>query len=251
MVRSVPTQDLDMGMVEDTHPDHDFYQMFSEPSDFGFHGTARYRTWVIGCHKERSVCLWDPFELQSKVQKVFNQNVRANVSDYLVASQAELQMEAAMAARQRGRRYQPDSPDLSYLLSDSELDCKRRLDSKYLARFNSPPFQNRQLVYFLGDSADYCSWSAISKKIPTYRLNQKTSKYWLASCGRWMTSKERLCSMGFPCTVELAQAMQVPLLGARDAARAADLLGNSMHFTSCGILQLIALACFGPIDRSM
>ena len=45
-----------MGMLEDTHPDHSWYQRFSEPGDFGFAGTARHRTWCIGKHEGRSVC---------------------------------------------------------------------------------------------------------------------------------------------------------------------------------------------------
>lgn len=52
-----------MGMVRDTHPDHDFYQLFSEPCDFGFGGVARLRTWTIGAHRERTTALHDPFEL--------------------------------------------------------------------------------------------------------------------------------------------------------------------------------------------
>lgn len=61
--QNAAAQELDMGMVRDTHPDHDFYQLFSEPCDFGFGGVARLRTWTIGAHRERTTALHDPFEL--------------------------------------------------------------------------------------------------------------------------------------------------------------------------------------------
>ena len=244
-------QDLDMGMLEDTHPDHDFYQMFSEPSDFGFRGLARYRTWVVGAHKDKTTCLVDPFGLLETLRSEFAKNVQAEVSDFLVASDVEIQLEAAQTALKRGKIYDPAQSSLAYLLSPREHECKQLLDQNYLSKYGRLARCNPHLVYFLGDSAAYCTWSANSAKIPTYRLNSKTGKYWLPAYDRWMTAKERLCSMGFPCTGELATSMQVPLLGAKDAARAADICGNAMHFTSCGIMQLISLACFGPISMSI
>ena len=237
-----------MGLMEDTHPDHDFFQLFSEPSDFGFAGIARYRTWVVGAHKQKTTCLQDPFSVHDTLRCWFSENVRASVSDFLVASDTEIQLEASHTALQRGKQYNPAEPDLSYLLSTSERDCKWGLDQKYLQRYSRMPATNKNLCYFLGDTAQYCTWSAVSQKIPTYRMNSRLSKYWLPAFGRWMTCKERLCSMGFPCTVEIADTMQVPLLGAKDSWRAADLLGNAMHFTTSGIMQLIALCCFGPAD---
>ena len=235
-----------MGMLEDTHPDHDFYQLFSEPANVGFAGTARYRTWVIGAHKERATCLYDPFHLQSLLTSAFQQNVNAQVGDFLVASEAEILLEASCLARRRNIPVQVGQKDLRYLLLRRENNCRQELDSKYIQRYGDLPATNSNLVYFLGDSAEYCSWSASSNKIPTYRLNSKSGLYWIPRLNRWLTSKERLCSMSFPCIREIADAMNVPLLGATDAQRAADLCGNSMHFTTCGIMQLISLVCFGP-----
>ena len=233
-------------MLEDTHPDHDFYQLFSEPADVGFPGTARYRTWVVGSHQRYSACLRDPFEVQDVLTAAFRKHVCAKASDYLVASAAEIQMEAAMVAVRRGVTLRPGIKDLSYLLGDRELKTKQGLDSRYLRKFNRLPSSNHELVYYLGDSAEYCTWSAVSSAIPTYRHN-KHAKYWVPSVQRWMTAKERLVSMGFPCTKEVAESMSVPVLGATDVARAGDLCGNAMHFTTCGIMQLIALSCFGPV----
>ncbi|CAE7902010.1 unnamed protein product [Symbiodinium necroappetens] len=168
-----------------------------------------------------------------------------NVSDYLVASAAEIQMEAGMVASRRGLSLRPGVTNLAYLLSERELSTKQGLDFRYVERYGALPSSNPELVYYLGDTAEYCTWSAVSSAIPTYRRN-KHAKYWLPSMQRWMTAKERLVSMGFPCTKELAESMSVPALGATDVARAGDLLGNAMHFTTCGIMQLIALSCFGP-----
>ena len=237
-----------MGMVEDTRPDHDFYQLFSEPTDVGFRGLARSRTWVIGAHRQRTTCLHDPFQIQSTLSAAFRANVQAQVSDFLVASPSEIQMEASRVSLQRGIPFLSHEPNLAYLLGKGELSTKQGLDSKYMNLYQQRPMSNNNLVYFLGDSAAYCSWSASSQKIPTYRLNSKSGKYWLPAQQRWMTSKERLCSMGFPCVKEVAESMHVPMLGATDAARAADMCGNAMHFTTCGIMQLISLACFGPSD---
>ena len=235
-----------MGMLEDTHPDHDFYQLYSEPANVGFSGIARYRTWVIGAHRARSTCLFDPFDLQNMLTSAFQQNVNAQVEDFLVASEFEIQMEAAALASRRNISYRIGERNLQYLLTRRESECRQQLDQKFLERYGSLPTGSPNLIYFLGDSADYCTWSAASQKIPTYRMNSKTSLYWVPSQRRWLTAKERLCSMGFPCTHEIAAAMSVPLLGATDVRRAADLCGNSMHFTTCGIMQLISLACFGP-----
>ena len=209
------------------------------------------RTWVIGSHHSRTTCLQDPFELQSVLQKAFRRNVKAQVSDYLVASDTEIRMEAATAAAKRGGvdiSCWIRDQDLSPLLTASETRTKQGLDAAFMRRFNALPSSRADLVYFLGDSAEYQSWSAVSHMIPTYRVNSKASKYWLPAQRRWMTGKERLCSMGFPCTKEIADSMHVPALGATDVARAADMCGNAMHFQVCGIMQLLALVCFGPAE---
>ena len=234
-----------MGMLEDTHPEHDFYQMFSEPSDFGYLGLSRYRTWVVGSHQSKTVCLHDPFELLDDLKVAFKSTKGAQVEDFLVASEAELHMEAAALALRRKMKV-PPLGKFQALLNVRELLCKQQLDDKYIRVYGEHPSRNGNLVYYLGDSAEYCTWSAVSAKIPTYRTSARNGLYWLPQHCRWLTSKERLCSMGFPCTHETAESMGVPMLGATDIQRASDLCGNSMHFTTCGIMQLISLGCFGP-----
>ena len=237
-----------MGMLGDTHPSYNFYQCFSDPGDFGFSATARRRTWVIGSHDSYSTCFYDPWELQDLIKDQFHErNIETRVKDYLVASKLEIIREATERYPSAQLSTTSSQPDLTSLLTAREFNTKLRWDQEYRRRFGKEPDSDPDLVYFLGDSADWGPvWSATSGKIPTYRLNSKRSKYWLPSLKRWLTQKERLVSMGFPCVPELADGLDLPLVGATDIKRAADVCGNSMHFQSSGIWQMIALVCFGP-----
>ena len=243
-----------MGMVEDCHEGYTFYQMFSEPEEMGFGGIARRRTWVAGSHDELAVCRHDPFELQEVLSSKFRSEIRTTVSDYLVANKNEVILEAQDVARTRHLHpFIPPEHESSFsllrLLTERELETKNGLDGMYLNRFHSDPSANPNLVYFLGDSMAYsATWSAISGKIPTYRLNSSSGKYWLPAARRWLTAKERLCSMGYPVTREMSLAMKVPQLFAGDIRRASDMAGNAMHFQTSGILQMLVLACFGPTN---
>ena len=238
-----------MGMLEDTHGDYDWYQFMTEPADFGFTATSRKRTYVIGSHVDRSSCLADPFTLFEDIKGAFDeQNIKTEVKDYCVASKEEILMETSLLAQHRGlTHYQPGNMALEYLLTKREAQTISALNTKYFERFGELAESNANLTYFLGDSADYCCWSAVSGKLPTFRMNAKTGKFWMPALSRWLTAKERLCSLGFPVTVEQAHALNVPILGATDVQRAADICGNCMHLQTVGIFQLIALACFGPL----
>ena len=235
-------------MLQDSHPCHHWHQLFSEPSDFGFGGTARMRTWCIGSHTQLTRPIEDPDDLLESIKSSIKKEVQCEVKDYLIASDTEIQMEAMESAiSQNIRHFVPGQTPMSLLLSLREAKAMVELDNKYFLRTGEDSRTSKNLVYNLADSGDWQSWSASSGKVPTYRLNQRSSKYWLPSLGRWMTSKERLVSMGFPVCREVASAMQSPIIGAADAKRASDLLGNCMHFQSCGIFQLIALSSYGPL----
>lgn len=239
-----------MGMLEDTHPDHSWYQLFSEPGDFGFAGTARHRTWCIGKHEGRSVCREDPFMMLDNIKAFFKENCQCTVSDYLVSTDGDVYMEAMEAATKMGlKHFVPGRDSMSVLLSSREARTMVELNERYEQKYKQPATSNPNLVYGLGDNADFQSWSAGSGKVPTYRLSTSNSRYWLPSHQRWMTAKERLISMGWPVCPAMSHALDVPLIGASDPKRAFDLIkviGNSMHLQSTGVLQLIALACFGP-----
>ena len=236
-------------MVEDCHPMHHFYPLTSEPSDFGFNGVARERMWAIGAHTELTTCLEDPFELLDSIRtRVHDSGVTTKISDYLCASKAEVLLDAESVAKRRGVLFDPLNMNLSYILTEREFSTKCQLDCDYYGKFGSPACDNPDLVYHLGDSAQYRCWSATSQKIPTYRVGSKSSLYWLPYHQRWLTGKERLLTMGWPVIPEVADAMGCPMVGASDRQRAQDLAstaGNGFHFQTSGILQLISLSCFG------
>lgn len=232
-------------MLQDTHPDHYWYRLFSEPFELGFHGISRPRTWVIGSHSQRSVCQHDPFELYDAIKDKFAQSRGAQAHGFLVASTAEIHQEAIDLATSRGlSHWVPGVVPLQFLLNHRESVTARDLGIAYQEKYGEDPRANPNLVFFLGDSAEYRSWSAVKGRILTYRLNKGI--YWVPAQGRWLTNKERLVSMGFPVTPELAQCLSVPMLGARDCKRASDLVGQAMHFQTAGVFQLLALSCFSP-----
>ena len=236
-----------MGMMEDCHcPDYDFYQLFTEPAAVGHFACARERTYVIGVHNERSMILHDPWDLNDAISECLSKKVSTRVRDYFVASSAEVQLEALDRARTRRITYRPDCSDLSYLLTHREANALEDYKKAYQARFGFPAESDDDLILFLGDDPDFSlTWSASSKKIPTYRLNSANGIYWSCKHQRWLTAKERLVSLGWPVLPAVADAMSVPVVGALDVKRAATLSGNGMHFLCTGVQQLIALACFG------
>ena len=237
-----------MGMVSDTHPDYHFHQLFSEPSDFLYNGCARWRTWVIGTHNELTTCLIDPFALLEKIKAVLNESQEPSIiKDYLVASQPEILMEAQDLAQKRGIPFRPGRLDLEYLLLTREYQAMCQLNCRFREQYGKSPSEEGGLVYYLGDNPSFsASWSARSQKIPTFRVGAKSALYWLPKQKRWLTCKEKLVAMGWPCLPEIGRSLGTPLFGATDPKRASDLLGNGMHFQSSGIFQLIALSCFGP-----
>ena len=239
-----------MGMLEDTHPDYMLYQHFSEPSDFGFSGVARSRTWVMAAHRDRTVVKEDPFEILNAIKQACQlPGFQTTITDYLVASKGEILLEANELAERRKINFNVDCSNLNLegLLLPRELETVLTLNARYLLKYQKQPWENPELVYYLGDSASYGnSWSACSGKIPTFRTNSSHGIFWMPSKGRWLTSRERLTAMGWPCVHESAAAMGVPMFGALDPKRASDLVGNAMHWQTAGIMQLVCLTCFGP-----
>ena len=236
-----------MGMVEETHPDHVFYQLMTEPADAGHAAMARLRTYIIGSHRERTACLYDPYLLQDRVSTSICAQVHTRPSDYLVAARDEVLQEAMAVAEQRRIPYRLGCTDLRYLLLPREIEAARALDKEYWERFGRDPCEDADLCYFLGDSPWHGrTWSAVSGKVPTFRMNCSTAKYWFPRWRRWLTPKEKLALMGFPVVPEMATSMMVGLFPSTEHARAAQVCGNAMHFASVALMQLLSLVCFGP-----
>ena len=150
----------------------------------------------------------------------------------------------------RGITFRPGQLDLHYTLSDNE----RMYLANYLDRWKrggyellyGPASQVPWLCFNLGDTgASHCTWSANSATIPTYRKGFRL--YWWPSYSRWMTSRERLCTLGFPVLPCLAAASGMNLMTV-DAETSKHLAGNAMHAACVGVAIALLLACTQLIE---
>ena len=104
------------------------------------------------------------------------------------------------------------------------------------------PEDDSNLWVYLGDSAAYKTWSAVSGRLPTYR--RSSGLLWSPHYRRWLTGREKLASLGFPVTPAVAMAMGAPMLGVKDTKRAALVAGNAMALSTVGVVELVALCCY-------
>ena len=132
--------------------------------------------------------------------------------------------------------------DLRGLLNDRERGVIKTLSKLYQQKFGKAAKDDRNLFIFVGDSATRKCWSGCSGRLPTFRRNG--GKHWGVAHGRWLTPREKMATLGFPVSQQQCIAMGVPLLGISDTQRAAHIAGNSMNFSSVGVIELIALSCF-------
>ena len=73
---------------------------------------------------------------------------------------------------------------------------------------------------------------------------------WSIPRRRWVTNREKMGILGLPVSPSVASAMGVAPLPAQDVCRSATLahiMGNSMHFSTVGIVQLVALVRFAKL----
>ena len=135
--------------------------------------------------------------------------------------------------------------DMTYLLTDREKAAIAELDHKYEQLYpGSSPRADPDLVYFLGDNPWSWSptWSATSRKIPTFRLND--GLYWFPAHKRPMCGKDKLSALGMPVEPSFCEQMGVKPVGIQDSHRASLLAGNAMHFMTVATVQLVGLSCF-------
>ena len=251
-ISAVPVaQDLDMGMVEESHPDYDFYQLYFSNADTGHAGSRRDRTYVIASNHRRTVCRHDPWQLRDAIADRMRRKVATLPSDYFCADRCEVQMEAMKVATRRQITFVPERKNLRYLLTPAESGRLRQYEDLYYQKFGKPATQDPDLVCFLGDNPlQWRTWSMqpAAKAIPTMRRNAKTGLWFSPHYKRWLVPREKLAAMGWPVNDAMAEAMNCPCVPSRDVHRAADLVGNAMHFPTVAVAQLIALACFAPLD---
>ena len=130
------------------------------------------------------------------------------------------------------------------LLNVRERQVVLHMDDAYRKKFHDDPRNNSELVYFTGDRVEWgLTWSASSGRIPTYRKNQ--AKYIHRPTLKAFTGQEKLASLGWPVTPELAANMMTTPMPSMDPIRNDFLCGNSMHVANCAIVMLVGLCCFG------
>ena len=137
--------------------------------------------------------------------------------------------------------------DFSYLLNRRETQAIKVYRQMFKKRRSTPPESDRNPIVFLGDNpAKRLVWSLSSGKMPTLRRN--TGLLWSFALRRWVTPSERLATLGFPVSAEMAGAMGVPPLPVRDPRRASKMAGNGMHLACLTVVQMIALSCFARVS---
>lgn len=242
-----------MGMVEECHPSYDLWQLMFSTADTGHGGTKRDRTYVIGSHVDKTSCLYDPWEMKDIIADRMRSKVRTLPSDYFLAEQVEVDREAIQLADRRkvsiDLRKPSNRADLTFLLNSREKAALNDYMNLYEQEYGKPAQSDPDLIVFLGDNPKrWRTWSAKSRTISTFRRNVKSSLFWSPHLKRFMVAREKLAALAWPVTPCMAKAMCCDMVPARDIFRAADLAGNGMHFTTVAIAQLLALACFRPMD---
>ncbi|CAE7028680.1 unnamed protein product [Symbiodinium natans] len=273
LIENVP--DINVAALRDLlEEDYILTQLRICPSDAGHTGVARPRTYVFCSHRKTCRYLFCLHKAYSIIQATLEKHICTSPADYLVASPAQLRVACEKAARQRRvdvcfetwsaviqgihvscaaacgmRRHESseDQTDWSSMLSQAERDQVASYTAKYEARFRRRAADDPDLVFFLGDTARWCTWSACSRKIPTFRRG--SGKFWYPASRRWLVASEKLAALGFPGTAASAAVLGLHVLPVTDPLRADSVYGNSMHFSNCQLMMLLAVTCFGPVAR--
>lgn len=96
-----------------------------------------------------------------------------------------------------GKVFRSNVSDLSYLLSDNEAAYVQGYTEAYEERYpGHKAIDNPNLCYFLGDNPTHMkTWSATSGRVPTFRRNAASGKFWFPHHRRWMTNSEKPLSL--------------------------------------------------------
>ena len=144
----------------------------------------------------------------------------------------------------RGTKVREDEPvSLHYLLNDRELRGLSYVCRLYKATFGREATKDPDLFVHLGDNPEkYLNWSARSGKIPTFR--RTSGKMYHPQSETWLSPRDKLACLGFPVVPQAAVSMGVPVLPVLDNRRAHSIAGNSFHFATASVVQLVALCCY-------
>ncbi|CAJ1370407.1 unnamed protein product [Effrenium voratum] len=233
--------DIPFDAIQKLFPDHQALQVFLTPADVGHAGMRRARTFIYLRHRERCQYLWDIYDTLAAVTRVISKTVKTKPSDYLISSPQTRSLEAAIFSRKRKMA----ETNMWYLLNDREKQVVRQLDSHYHHKFDQPAREDQELFYFLGDRYEFSrTWSAVRPQaLPTYRKN--AGKYLHRQSMTFLTSQEKLASLGWPVTAETASEAGTTPLPSLDALRSDMMAGNSMHLSCAGVILFCGMCCFG------
>ena len=132
---------------------------------------------------------------------------------------------------------------MKYLLNEREKGAVRVASQMYYERFSAPAKSDPDLIVHLGDNPQkWLCWSAVSGRVPTFRTGG--GFLYNPHLQSWMLPKDKLSALGFPVIDSVANAMGVKPVPVADHFRAASIAGNSFHFSTVAIVQLVALACY-------
>lgn len=213
-------------------------------ADSGHAGATRTRVYILFCHKLRGRVLMCPLTAYDVMQRRIRESVQTAPSDYLVGSPRDILVEAMRWAAVRKIEYRPGCMDLTYLLLPREIKAIKYLSLAFLERFSHSAEEDPDLCMYLGDNPEWSkTWSAISGALPTLRMS--AGFLWFPFHMRWMLPLEKLLSQGVPVEANYARNLKVSPVPVKDPLRINDLVGNSMHFSSVAMIQLVGLSCLG------
>lgn len=212
-------------------------------ADSGHSGASRTRVYILFCHKLKGRVLMCPLTAYDVLSNRVKECVQTVPSDYLFGSPKDILVEAMRWAASRKIDYRPGCLDLTYLLLPREINAITYLADAYNDRFAPEcAAADPDLCMYLGDNPEWSkTWSAISGALPTLRMS--AGLLWFPFHKRWLLPIEKLLSQGVPVEANYAQSMKVVPVPVADHLRINDLVGNSMHFSSVAMIQLVGLSC--------
>ncbi|CAE7248679.1 unnamed protein product [Symbiodinium sp. CCMP2456] len=242
-------QELDMQMIRLLYGRYyHIQQLCVSPGDQGHAAVARDRTYLILARLGQVEQVHDPRLVYEQVSDNIKARARTRPRDYFVATRSQVIQEAQHTARVRNMFFRK-AHRMDSLFNDRERRAWRCVRQRYRAVFQKRAASDPDLVVHLGDNPENrLIWSAHSGKIPT--LRRGSGKLYSPFLRRWMVPVEKLSALGFPVTKDTAIAMGVPMLPVADPLRASSVAGNSFHFSTACVAQLVALSCYRMRDAA-
>jgi hypothetical protein len=239
--------ELRMSMIKLLYGKHWFIQeLIVDSGDSGHDGMNRLRLYLILWWKGRVIEEYSIMDTYCAVTRQIKSMVATQPKDYMVSCRAELLMEASQVAFSRGKRLRSTVPgkplDFTYLLNARERAAISHCKQKTVQ-------EDANLFIYLVDSQKqgFLTWSG-GGRIPTFRC--KNAKMYHPASRTWLSNRSKLAALGMPVTPECALAMGVPIMPCSDTARAGQMAGNSFHFSSAAIVQLVALSCLRVLENN-